>query len=425
MKRQPRVTKDTDKKLPPQGWNIKVESLAFWFWFFAGIEGCLTFVFFRSNPVLGTLVGYLPPAGYGFFLLSSLLIGCRLRQSALLKPMAAKLLLALALWSGMTLFWTGANPLFSALGYWASLALKILIVLLLLSLGNIERVAIKSLQGYAWGSLFYALVPFIFNARTIDNRLGNEDFFHPNSIGNQMAIVCLCSIYLALQSWGRMSERRPYILILLFLLFTLLRSLSKTSILAFLIAALVYVIRSRISIKRKITLVSLAGVVIAISSTALGAYLDKYLNEQQGGAALETASGRTQIWEVAWQMIQKNPIWGYGYLSYRDLAPQIIDARLVHPHNELLNIWFNLGGVGLILVALTYIAYAWHLRCAAQARLPQEALGLALLIYFLIRGLTEASVQDFSVYPSPLMMLMIGWMSQTKQNSSINGDSYD
>jgi O-antigen ligase len=424
MKQQPRVSKDTAKKLPPPGWNIKVENLAFWFWFFEAIEGCLTFVFFQSNPVLGTLVGYLPPAGYGFFLVSSLLIGCRIRQSEILKPMAAKLLLSVALWSGITLFWTGASPLFSAFGYWATLTLKIFVVLLLLSLENIERVAIKSLQGFAWGSLLYALVPFVLKARTIDGRLGNEEFFHPNNIGEQMAFACLCTIYLALQSWGRSSERRPYILILVFLLFTLLRSLSKTSILSFLIAALVYVIRSKITVQRKITLLSVAGVVIAISSAALSAYLDKYLNEQQGGEALETASGRTIIWEIAWQMIQENPIWGYGYQSYRNVAPQIIQLRLVHPHNEWLNIWFNLGGVGMVLGVLTYIAYAWEVRGAAQARLPQEALGLALMIFSLIRGLTEANIPDFLCYPSSLLMLMIGWMSQRNQASSSKRDSH-
>jgi O-antigen ligase len=212
--------------------------------------------------------------------------------------------------------------------------------------------------------------------------------------------------------------------ILLFLLFTLLRSLSKTSILGFLIAALVYVIRSKISIQRKITLVSVAAVIIAISSAALSSYLDKYLNEQQGGAALETASGRTVLWEIAWQMIQENPIWGYGYLSYRDLAPQVIALRLVHPHNEWLNVWFNLGGVGLVLVVLTYLTYAWQVLRAAQARLPQEALGLALLVYFLIRGLTEASVADFCVYPSSLMILMLGWMSQSNKDLSSKRDSY-
>ncbi|MFB8791748.1 MAG: O-antigen ligase family protein [Potamolinea sp.] len=412
------------KKLPVKGAYIKFESVAFWFWFFIGIEPCLTFLFFINQPAIGTLVGYIPPAIFAFFLLTTLLIGGQLRHAEILKSMSVKMLLALSFWAGLTMFWTGANPRFSAFGYWAILALKIFIVLLLFLLGNVEKVAIKSLQGLTWGSLILGLVPFILNARTIDGRLGNEEFFHPNNIGNQMAITCLCAIYLALQSWGKASERRPYIVMLLFLLFTLLRSLSKTSILSFLIAASVYVLRSQISAQKKINLVLISGGIIAVSFTRLSTYLDTYLNEQQGGEALATGTGRTQIWEMTWNRIQENPIWGYGYQSYRDIADQIIGLRLVHPHNEVLNIWFNLGGVGLLLGVLTYIAYSWQVYCAAKARLPQEALALSLLIYFIIRGATEATVPDFLVYPSSLMMLMIGWMAQSQTVSSNNKDNY-
>lgn len=423
-KREPQVNTDISKKLLDKGAYIKFESIAFWFWFFIGIEGCLTFVFFQGNPVLGTLIGYIPPAAFAFFLLTTLLIGGQLQHAEILKPMSAKMLLALSLWAGLTMFWTGANPRYSAFGYWAILALKILIVLLLFLLGNVEKIAIKSLQGLAWGSVVLGLVPFLLNARTIDGRLGNEEFFHPNGIGNQMALTCLCTIYLALQSWGKVSERRPYIVMLLFLLFTLLRSLSKTSILSFLIAALVYVLRSTINVQKKINLVLISGGIIAVSFTRLSTYLDTYLNEQQGGEALATGTGRTQIWEMTWNRIQENPIWGYGYQSYRDVADQIIGLRLVHPHNEVLNIWFNLGGVGLLLGVLTYIAYSWQVYCAGKARLPQEALALSLLVYSIIRGATEATVPDFLVYPSSLMMLMIGWMTQSQPVSSNHKDNY-
>lgn len=423
MRLRPTITPDVAKKLPVQGRYIKVESVAFLFWFFIGLDPCLTFLFFRSNPALGTLVGCLPPTGFAFFLLSSLLTGNRLKRTEILKPMVAKLLLAFVIWAGVTLFWTGASSPFSAFGYWATVAIKLFVVLLLLFLGNTERVAIKSLQGFAWGGLVFALVPLLLNAKTVDGRLGDELFLHPNTIGNQMAIITLCCVYLALQAWGRMAEQRLYILISLVLLFTLLRSLSKTSIICLLLALLIYLVRSKISLQKKINLLSLAGGVIAICSVALTEYLDRYLNEQQGGEALTTATGRTPIWQMTWEMIQENPIWGYGYQSFRDLADQIIALRLVHPHNEWLNIWFNLGGVGLILGVLTYITYYWHLRQAAKVGLPQEALGLALLTYSLIRGATEANIPDLIAYPTPLMMLMIGWLTQRKQFSH-NGDRY-
>jgi O-antigen ligase len=328
-----------------------------------------------------------------------------------------KLLLALSLWAGVTLFWTGAPPS-RAFTYWAVLELKLLVVFILLSLARIEQVAVKSLQGYAWGGLILGLVPFVFNAATEQGRLGDEAFLHPNVIGNQMALCSLCSIYLTLQARGRPAERLPYLLLSAMLLFTLMRSLSKTSIIGFFLAALVYIVYSRINIQKKTTLVLLLSGVGAICFTALTRYLDEYLNAQQGGQALATFTGRTRIWQMTWEMIQENPIWGYGFQSYRYTAPQIIAVRLVHPHNELLSIWYTLGAVGLILAVLTYTTYAWQVQRATKARLPQAALGLALLVYSLANGPTTATTADLMNYPSPLMMLMISWMVQRNPISS-------
>lgn len=402
---------------PFKAFHIKFEDLAYWFWFFIAIESCLTFLFFKGNPVLGTFVGYLPPTLFTLLLLSNLLISKGIKSPDVLQPMAAKFLLALILWAGTTLLWTKASSIVSAGGYWGTMAIKVFVVLLLLCLGNVERVALKSLQGFVWGGLAFALVALILNPVTVDGRLGDEEFFHPNNIGNNMAITGLCAIYLAFKPEGRILERRCYITILIVLLFTLLKSLSKTSIICFLLASLVYVICSKISVQKKINLLLLTGAAIAISSTALSKYLDRYLNDQQGGEALTTASGRTEIWQMTWDMIQENPIWGYGFQSYRDIVDQVIQLRLVHPHNELLNIWVNLGFVGLFLGVMTYICYYLLLRRAFKAGLPQAALGLALLIYSLIRGLTEASIPDPIVYPTALMMLTIGWLSQVNQLS--------
>lgn len=402
---------------PFRAFHIKFEDLAYWFWFFIGIESCFTFLFFKGNPVLGTFAGYLPPTLFTLLLLSNLLISKGIKSLDVLQPMAAKFLLALILWAGTTLLWTKASSIVSAGGYWGTMAIKVFVVLLLLCLGNVERVALKSLQGLVWGGLAFALVALILNPVTVDGRLGDEEFFHPNNIGNNLGIISLCAIYLAFKPGQQVLERRCYIGILTILLFTLLKSLSKTSIICFLLAALVYIICSKISVQKKINLLLLTGSAIAISSTALSKYLDRYLNDQQGGEALTTASGRTEIWQMTWDMIQENPIWGYGFQSYRDIVDQVIQLRLVHPHNELLNIWVNLGFVGLFLGLMTYICYYLLLRRAFKAGLPQAALGLALLIYSLIRGLTEANTPDPIVYPTALMMLMIGWLSQVNQLS--------
>ena len=96
---------------PFKAFHIKFEDLAYWFWFFIAIESCLTFLFFKGNPVLGTFVGYLPPTLFTLLLLSNLLISKGIKSPDVLQPMAAKFLLALILWAGTTLLWTKASSI--------------------------------------------------------------------------------------------------------------------------------------------------------------------------------------------------------------------------------------------------------------------------------------------------------------------------
>lgn len=400
--------------------KLKIEDIAFWFWFYLGLEGIQTFLLFQSNPVLGTLVGYIPVFGFTLFLLSSLLISKSIKGSKILQTTTAKLLIALLLWIAITLLWTYSNSLFSAFGYWAATAMAVLVVILLMFLGNKDKVALKSLQGYILGGLTFAIIILLANPITADGRLGSvEEFLHPNTIGNKMAITSICSLYLVLESEQLETKPRTYIFIIAILLFTLLKSLSKTAIFCFLVATLVYLAFSKIPRRKKITLLAIVAGLVAICSAALSQYLNYYLNEQQGGEALYTASGRTGIWRMTLDLIQEKPILGYGFQSYLDVVDQqLINIRLVHAHNEFFQIWFTLGLVGLLLSIITYISYYLLLRRASKKGLSQVSLGMALLFYSVIRGATEASVTDPIIFPMTLMMLTSEWIFEGISPSS-------
>lgn len=397
-------------KKPLEMLQLKIEDIAFWFWFYLGLEDIQTFLLFQSNPVLGTLVGYIPIFGFGLFLLSSLLISKRIKGSKVLQTTTAKSLIALLIWIATTLSWTYSSSLFSAFGYWAATAMRVLVVILLLFLGNKEKVALKSLQGFVWGGLVFAVITLLANPITSDGRLGNEEFLHPNTIGNIMAITSICSLYLNLEFNKLVTKSRTHIFIITILLFTLLKCLSKTAIICFLLSTLVYLAFSKISRRKKITLLGLIGGLVAISSAALSKYFIYYLTEQQGGDALSTASGRTSIWRITLNLIQERPILGYGFQSYVDVVDQIIGLRLVHAHNEFLNIWLTLGLVGLFLSIITYLSYFLLLRRASKKGLSQASLGMALLVYSVMRGATEASVTDPIIFPMTLMMLTSEWI---------------
>ena len=78
----------------------------------------------------------------------------------------------------------------------------------------------------------------------------------------------------------------------------------------------------------------------------------------------QTGSARQIIWNSGWNVIEAAPLTGAGldqfaYLSAQTYAiPQIRFLTISHPHNLWLDIWIQLGllGIGLISIALVVTA---------------------------------------------------------------------
>ncbi len=74
-----------------------------------------------------------------------------------------------------------------------------------------------------------------------------------------------------------------------------------------------------------------------------------------------TLSGRTLLWHTLWQFIQQKPFLGYGYGSFFSgesrtayLLWQIHNWSPVHSHNGYIQLWLNLGLIGLVVFLLGY-----------------------------------------------------------------------
>jgi exopolysaccharide production protein ExoQ len=79
-----------------------------------------------------------------------------------------------------------------------------------------------------------------------------------------------------------------------------------------------------------------------------------------------TLTGRTAIWQQVWIAILKHPLLGYGFSAFwqgfRGESYNVILALrfvLFHAHNGFLEIWLELGAVGLLLFTLSYVR-AWR-----------------------------------------------------------------
>jgi O-antigen ligase len=128
---------------------------------------------------------------------------------------------------------------------------------------------------------------------------------------------------------------------------------------------------------------------------------------------------RLLLWQESITWLQQRP-WGLGlgqfyFFHNPEFGHSIMDARLIgtseqyaaHPHNLVLDIWLNLGPIGLIAIGAIVFA---HLRQALRPPLTIRARTLSAIT--LVAMLAHGSIDQFFfvsdlVYCFWLMILVI------------------
>ena len=299
----------------------------------------------------------------------------------------------------LSLLWTPA-PLSSAAGYWIAWDADIATIWFILRDGIPENSAAAIMKGFVSGSCLVAAVAWCLPA-TADLRLGDEDFLHPNALGFLFSIATLLAFHLA-------RKTAIWIWPALFLGATLLRTLSKSSIIAFTVAFGFALIRdSTLSRKVKIWIGAAAGLILA----SLWGILETYLITYSAGLGPETLTGRTLIWAASLEYAIKKPLLGNGFYSYRFVVPPIGKFEAQQAHDELLQQFFSFGAVGVLLTIAIYWIFFRQIRRSPPSHL--KTLSATLLFFALIRGLTDTQIFDLS-FPLWLMtMLSILLATQT------------
>jgi exopolysaccharide production protein ExoQ len=109
----------------------------------------------------------------------------------------------------------------------------------------------------------------------------------------------------------------------------------------------------------------LLGSLIAIAAAAIvGATHLSALAQLVGRDA--TLTGRTQIWKQVWPFLLERPILGWGYAGFwRGIQGESFRVAaamrfvIFHAHNGFLEIWLELGAVGLFVFGCSYLR-AWR-----------------------------------------------------------------
>ena len=375
--------------------------------FYFAARLCISYLFFQESPKQGAI------AEFGLniaFLLAASFYSFGPLPSKLQSPPRTRCfswVLAFLAFSLLSLAWSETVSLTIAFAYWLGMAADVLMVIVLLRTGKTMAVSSQVLQGFVYGACFIALVMWL-SPTMQDLRPGNDDFFSPNAIG----FTCAFGAFFA----QLLSTRQPgWKLPAAFLALSLLRSLSKTTILAFIAGELVVLTRDKtISRRNKLMMVAAALLVIAAFWNLLTAYYDIYIN---AGNQSETLTGRIGIWAFVLERSWERPWLGHGFHSFRNVIPPFGTFEAWHAHNEVIQQFYAYGVAGIVLLAGAYGSFWWQVRRVLQP--SQRTLLLGLLLFILVRGLgdTERFDLSFPLWSIALLSLMFAQADGSREAS--------
>jgi len=188
--------------------------------------------------------------------------------------------------------------------------------------------------------------------------------------------------------------------VLLMTLWLLWKCRSMSSIAALGMGGALLLLSSRPTFRRQPFFVHLL-VLVMLSSAVYGVFL------QSSGALLKdigkdaTLTGRTEIWKAV-LTVPVNPLVGAGYESFwlgkrlEQLWMRFPEMQINEAHNGYLEIYLNLGWIGILLLAGIMIM-GYRAASAAYRRDPDTGgLFLALVIAAAVRGIAEAAFRMLS-----------------------------
>jgi O-antigen ligase len=241
---------------------------------------------------------------------------------------------------------------------------------------------------------------------------------------NALGALCMIVGTVVLWRWintystprGRDRTRRLIAMsaVLLMILYLVSVVDSKTALMCFLLAIIVVTFRWLIR-KPAVTF-------LFVTSSIAACYAVLILGI--GGGALEaigrdaSLTGRTDVWEVVLSFVE-NPWFGAGYENFW------IGERLEHltdwggntAHNGYLEIYVNLGWIGLILLGTVILTGYRNMASAVRSDPNVGRLRLAFFVICLIYNFSEAA---FKMMSPVWLMFLWATMAVPKLQSSVN-----
>ncbi|MES1260671.1 MAG: O-antigen ligase family protein, partial [Acidobacteriota bacterium] len=219
-----------------------------------------------------------------------------------------------------------------------------------------------------------------------------------NTLGGICLIFGLASLWSLLSAWrsrrepGRGRRLLAHAVILAMVLWLFSMANSMTSLACFLLTCpLVWAAGSGMARRRTAWLHAMVAAVVAFALFAL--FLSTGLLATIGRDP--TLTDRTAIWGLVVSLV-RNPLTGTGFESFW-LGPRLASIWRIYSwgpaeaHNGYIEIYLNLGGIGLLLLAGVLVTGYRTVMDGVRARLPAAGLMLAYFTVGIIYNFTEAA----------------------------------
>lgn len=214
---------------------------------------------------------------------------------------------------------------------------------------------------------------------------------HPNESAIYLATLIFFCVVLSYGS--RWSRRLFFFLIGLFAFFLLIRTDSRTSLIALLLTVFL-LIALKMPTSRFRILTILIGVICAI--LLLSALLIVLSENGTLQEVFRTVLGRVELWKTAISMLPAINIGGNGYYAARFyLLP--IWGWASHAHNALVEMIFDLGIVGVLMLFSFFLSFLPNILRPGRA-----PVFFCFLIFTLLQSITDVEI----FIPSILMTLI-------------------
>jgi O-antigen ligase len=303
--------------------------------------------------------------------------------TSMLRLISLRWVVAFLAFSLISLTWSSTASLAASLIYWSAMAADVAMVVILLRSAPAINVASSLSKGFIWSTCLLAVIAWLMPLQP-DFRLGNKDFFNTNQIAALCAFAIFLAQFLMRRKDGQWSASMAFLAI------TLLRSLSKTTLVAFLISQIFLLIMDRsVSRRTKVILIAAAAAAVLAFWGFIESYYAVYTN---AGNQAETLTGRLGIWVYLLNAAFDKPWIGHGFNSIWKVVPAFGDFEARHAENDILQQFYAYGIIGIALLTGLYASLYRQLRRLSNKSL--RMVFLSLLLYIVVRGFAEAEPFD-------------------------------